>query len=300
MKTQFNMQKVTQFLEDVEQAEPQTIHPLIEGHISQAFSFEAAQNKYVLRLSETDADFKADQFAFDHFGQGLPVPKVSEIGKFSSSAYYCVTNFVDGKGSNTLSSDEVARTLPSIWQALGSTFTTDISFSQGYGDLDIMSGNGSSDSWHEHILKLEREGVDSFKRNATSVGLNPELIDKFFEQYRANLPFASETRRLLHGDPAFDNMLIDEDKVVAVIDWAQLGYGDWMSDFARLDFWWPGRYGDKEEFAKSFGLEDDHINERQALYWATNALWTIEFADKAKSESVTQWLHEHIESKLIS
>lgn len=300
MKTQFSLPDVARFVENTEQAKPDSLHPLVEGHISQAFSFETDQGKYVVRLSEADDDFKADKFAFEHFGKILPIPAVREVGAFNGEAFYCVTDFVEGKTSNTLSDEELARALPNIQQSLATMFDADISFSTGYGEVDTSSGNAHGTSWREQVAAVERQGIDSFKANAAHIGLLADLVEAFFEQYRANLPFASETRRLLHGDPAFDNMLVRNDEVVAVIDWAQLGYGDWMSDFARLDFWWPGRYGEKNEFAKTYGLEADHLDERQALYWATNALWTIKFADEAKSESTVQWLHEYLQNKLIA
>ena len=72
-----------------------------------------------------------------------------------------------------------------------------------------------------------------------------------------------------------------------------------MCDFARLDFWQEGVYGDAMTFATKYGLEYDNLNARKALYWATNALWAIEFADSAKSENAVEWLHENINSKLI-
>ncbi len=94
-------------------------------------------------------------------------------------------------------------------------------------------------------------------------------------------------------------MLVENGKVTAVIDWAQIGYGDWMSDFSRLDFWAPGSYGDMRQFAATFGLEADNLAERKALYWSTNALWTIEFAHKANSKNVSKWLHDNILQKLV-
>lgn len=299
MKTQFSLQDVERFLEGVEQAEPETVHQLVEGHSSQAFSFESGQDKYVLRVSESDAVFKADLFAFEHYGQVLPIPRVFDVGEFQGEAFYCVSEFKEGKTSNTLSDEELTRALTSIQDNLARTFMANISFSHGYGELDVSSGNATHESWRDHLLSIEEQGADSFKSHATNIGLSPSLIESFFNQYRTNLPFASEVRRPLHGDPAFDNMLIRDDSVVAVIDWEQTGYGDWMCDFARLDFWWPGRYGNKAEFAKKYNLEADHLDEREALYWAANALWTIEFADKAKSEETTRWLQVHLDNRII-
>ncbi|MEI6481690.1 MAG: phosphotransferase, partial [Candidatus Saccharibacteria bacterium] len=113
-----------------------------------------------------------------------------------------------------------------------------------------------------------------------------------------NLPFASETRRLLHGDLGFDNLIVNDGKVTAVIDWAQMGYGDWMRDYAKFDFWWPDRYTKPQAFADGYDLDAEHLEERIALYWAVTALGTISFADRFKSERVTEWLHDHATEKV--
>ena len=50
----------------------------------------------------------------------------------------------------------------------------------------------------------------------------------------ANLP---EDRRLIHGDLGFSNILIKDGKVSGVLDWGVSKYGDFVYDFAWLDFW---------------------------------------------------------------
>lgn len=276
-----------------------SVAPLVEGHASQAFKFRTTEGEYVCRLAAANKDFQADLFAFRTFGNMIPIPKVIAIDKFDGDSFYCITDFASGKTVISLTDAEMSAALPSIQQALGQVYTADITRHKGYGDIDTATGNAEFTTWKENLLRIRTIGRDSFKRNAENIGLESSLIDRFFEQYESNLSFASEERRLLHGDPAFDNMLVENNHVTAVIDWAQMGYGDWMSDFARLDFWWPDRYGDAKEFAQKYQLEAENIDERKALYWATNALWTIEFADNAKSAKVTEWLHEYIEQKII-
>lgn len=299
MKTQHSREAVAEFLKDHEGADPASVRPLVEGHSSQAFKFMSAEGWFVCRLAGTDNDFQADLFACDHFATRIPIPAVKTIDKYADDTFYCITGFAPGKTSNILSDEEMDESLPDIHRVLYEIFSIDISFSEGFGDIDTASGNAKYDTWVSRLRNIQMTGKESFKRNAENIGLEGRIVDVFFDQFESNLQYASEMRRLLHGDPAFDNMLVENNKVTAVIDWAQMGYGDWMSDFARLDFWWPNRYGDAKEFADAYGLESDNINERKALYWATNALWTIEFADKAKSKSVTEWLNEHIKEKVV-
>lgn len=299
MKTTFSLHEVSDFLERKLQAQPNTLRALVEGYSSQTYMFENGQDSYALRIGEADAAFTSDLFAHEHFGHVLPIPKVIEIGKFNGSAFYCISEYIEGKTSNTLPDAEMIRALHSIHDNLAKTFTADISFASGYGSLNPLSGNASNTSWRDHLLSITEQGAAAYRKHAANIGVPVALVDTFFDQYCKYLPYASEVRRLLHGDPAFDNMLIRDGTVVAVIDWEEAGYGDWMCDFARLDFWWPGRYGNKADFAAKYGLDADNLDERLGLYWAVNALWTIEFADKEASEEIAGWLREHLESKVV-
>lgn len=299
MKTSYTQEVVGQFLKTKEQS-ADSIDRLVEGHISQAFSFENKTGKFVLRIAPKVDDFLVDKYASDTYGENLLIPKVLEIGDFQEGSYYCISKFALGKTVSSMENAEVEAVLPAIHDALARIYTIDVSSTQGYGHIDPKTGNAADKTWHDSIRDdIEKHGVEKYRENAKNIGLSPALIDDFYNQFTASLPYASETRRLFHGDPAFDNMLIDDGKVTAMIDWPQMGYGDWMSDFSRLDFWWPGRYGDAGEFAAKYNLEDEHLAERKALYWATNALWTIEFADRFQNESTTAWLHDYIASKRI-
>lgn len=301
MKTSYSPEYVRQFLETTEHANPETIEQLTEGHISQALSFETIDgDKQVLRISAKDEDFKADQYAFDQFGDELPIPKVLEIGRFGDDAFYCVTERARGSISNTIPQEDMPAALPSIHKTFAKIFETNVSGTTGYGDMDITTGNASYGSWNAALLSnLNSMGVEALKEHARNIDLDPHLVDGFVAQFHANLSYASEVRRLLHGDLGFDNLLLDGNEVTAVIDWAQMGYGDWMRDFAKFDFWWPNRFGDPKEFAEKYQLDMDSIQQRTALYWATTALETISFSDRFKNKNTTTWLHEHAKEKLI-
>src|SRR5947208_15302517 len=75
-------------------------------------------------------------------------------------------------------------------------------------------------------------------------------------------------------------------------------YWDRMEDFATLESWWPGRHGDTQASAKQYGVDAEHLEEREALYWAITALETIRFADTFKKHEISQWLHDYVASKL--
>ena len=301
MKTTFSAREIETFLRTSEHAIPESIDHLAEGQISQAIGFETVDTqKLVLRISEKNDDFMADKYAYERFGSHLPIPDVIEIGKFNESAYYCISERAPGVNSNKLFGEDFTRALPSINQRIADVFRTEITNSSGYGHLDYASGNGKYPSWRATLeARLTDLPADNLKQNAINIGIDPSLIEAFINQYTSNLDYASEVRRLSHGDLGFDNMLIDGDKVSAIIDWAGIGYAEWMYDYAKFDFWWPGRYMDVLSFGRKYGLETDNIERRKALYWARSALSTIQWADEFKSDHITEWLRTNVNDKLI-
>lgn len=300
-KTGYLKEDIQAFLQNNEHADPDSIQPLTEGHIAQAFSFESVDgNKLVLRIASQNKDFLTDQYAYNRYGVSLHVPKVIEIGRFGKDAYYCITKFAPGVISNKLSSDEMQAALPDVHETIAKLFKIDVSDSTGYGNVDIRTGNAKYPDWKTALTtELDDINVESLKKSAEAISLDSTLIDRFIKQFNKNLPFASEVRRLVHGDLGFDNLLVvDNGKVSAVIDWAHIGYGDWMRDFSKFDFWWPDRYGDAQAFADKYELDAEHIIERMLLYWAITALETINFADRYKNNKIAGWLREHVAKKL--
>lgn len=279
--------------------QPEGLAQLDEGQVAQAFKFMSGGSSYVLRISQTERDFLADKFISKNFSNSLPVPHVYEIGAFTVNTFYCISEYKLGNTVKSINDSELARNLPEIQDTLAAIFLTDITEYSGYGGPNFETGNAPFVSWRNAISSLLEKNSQDLRKNAVNIDLDPVIVDKFLKQYEKYLPYASEQRYLLHGDPGFDNMIIKDGKIVAVIDWAQFGYGDWMSDFARISFWRDGGYGEPDEFAKKFDLSNKHLEQRQKLYWAINALLAIEFADKAKNESVKKWLHENAISRQL-
>ncbi len=301
MKTTHEIDEVRKFVSTLDHTEPNSVCQLSEGHISQAFRFELSSGeKRVLRISAKKEDFLGDEYAFSHFGKNLPIPRVIAIGQFNDNSFYCISDFVAGETTNNFSTEQMMATLTAQNDIFAKIFMTNISNSSGYGDLNINTGNAPFKSWKAALIDdVKKMKSDHLHEHAKNIGLDPNVIDRFLEQFNVNLSFASEIRRLVHGDLGFDNIIMHQGRVVAVIDWAQMSYGDWMYDYAKFDFWWPGRYTKPDMFARRYSLDGEHIQERAALYWAYTALGTISFADKYKNKTVAQWLRTYASEKIL-
>lgn len=302
MKTTYNIKEVSDFLSKAEiDANSATITAMAEGHSSQVFRFQTNGGMiYIFRIRASKKDLLADKYAYNHFSNTLPIPSFVQIGQFDDISYYCVTKHIQGDMLNTLDETQFQQYLPVVRQVLARTFQTDISKTVGYGDVDFSTGNARSSTWKDY-LKNELLDLDTNKlrQSARNIDLPDDMVDRFVKQFNDNLPYVSEIRRLVHGDPGGDNVLVDGGEVVALLDWEQMAYGDWMRDFSRFSFWEKNSYGDALEFANEFNLEPEAIEERTAVYWAINALRNIEFADVQKSEKVANWMQMHAKDKLI-
>ena len=301
MKTTYSINEVSDFLiEAGTDADIATVIAMVEGHSSQVFQFQSNDGRiYVFRIRANKKDLLADKYAYSHFSDALPIPSFIQIGQFDDVAHYCITEYIQGDTLNILSDTEFQQYLPVIRQMLAKTFQVDISKTSGYGDVDFSTGNAQSSTWRgsleNELLNLD---ISRLQQSARNIGLPHDMVNQFVEQFNDNLPYVSETRRLLHGDPGGDNVLVKDGEVAALLDWEQMAYGDWMRDFSRFSFWEKKSYGDALAFANKFNLESENIKERTAVYWAINALRNIEFADVQKSEKVADWMRVHAKDKL--
>lgn len=280
---------------------PESFKQLTEGHFSQVFSYETTRGeKKVLRLGRKKYSFKADKFAPEHFNSpALPVPKILEIGQIEPSLFYCISEFVPGTPSDQLPPEDLARSRESMEEVFVAVFKTDISGTTGSGDINTDTGNAEGSSFQEALRKeMDDRDLTYLREHCAKNGIDPSLVDKFAQQFEENIGKAQADRRLIHGDLGSDNVLVEGDKVTAVLDWSGMGYGDWLHDYSRLEFWYPGRHVPAREFAEKHGLETDNFEARWLAHMSAHALSTLDFAFRYESQSTIDWLSEHLASKL--
>lgn len=293
MKTKYASKELEAFITTKYDLMAGSLTPLQEGHSAQVFKFDDVNGRtLVIRIRKGMKDLQADRYAYNHFiSSTVPIPKVLDIGLINQN-YFAISEYIEGKQAFGLIESEFSEALPAIQDALGAIYTTDISSTRGYGDINPELGNGPFLSWKS---RLENEideigGVKMLEEYAKRLHLASEGVAKLFAKIHSNIDNVSETRRLLHGDPGYDNMLISGGKVVAVLDWEQMAFGDWARDFSRL----PSVYGDIYKFAEKYGLETNNISERVSVYRSINMLRDIEFAVSNNDESIAERLRKKL------
>jgi hygromycin-B 4-O-kinase len=275
---------------------------LREGHTSQVFVFKhEGGNKRVLRIAPNNTGFIKDKYAFDNFSSaGLPIPEIFDLGSFKDGSYYCVSQFVEGKASDQLSAAEMSNSLDAQLSCFAQLFRTNITGADGWGEIDIATWVAPYDNWQDSI-KDEITDLDEslMLKGLESLGLDKSLFRRFKNQFEVNMSqLSNPMKRLVHGDLGFDNVLIHDGRVVAVIDWGDMGYGDWIFDMARCDFWHPGKYGDIREFGQEFNLDFSMVAHRIKACTSFVALTTLDYAIRYESDSTKSWLKKYLPSRI--
>ncbi len=210
------------------------------GHISQVFSFRSGNNAYILHFSkELMGSFQKDKFIYDTFASPkIPISPVLELGEVDG-LYYAISQKMAGRELHSLSKDEYVQTLPSNMETLLAIHQTDVTPFTGYSWLD-EAGNGAMGSWSETLSSVMLENPEDFHGRWHALFetiLERDYFEAVFQKMQSLLPFCAKDRYLIHRDYEYNNVLAENQKVTAVLDWGMASYGDFVYDIAYLDFW---------------------------------------------------------------
>ncbi len=279
-----------------------TLKKLVEGHTSQAFSFNHEDGtKRVLRIAPNNEGFLLDRYAFKRFASStLPIPRIYDIGNFRDDSYYCVSQFVEGKPSDQLTQEEMTASLEAQLQCFAQLFNVDIHDVVGWGEINASKDEAPFTTWQESIRHSINDLDENFlTEGLKSLGLDKSLYKRFMTKFEENMERLSDpVKRLVHGDLGFDNVLVNKGEVAAIIDWADVGCGDWVFDMARCEFWHPGKYGNIKKFGEKHSLDCSMLDQRINSSIAFTALTTLDYAIQYESNSTKKWLKTYLSSKL--
>ena len=104
----------------------------------------------------------------------------------------------------------------------------------------------------------------------------------------------------MHGNYGFGNLLAQDGRITAVLDWMNARYGDFVYDIAWLDFWspkdgWPEQF---QQYYRSMGREVPFYGERVLCYEINIALDALKFYAKGGNKPAYEWARDHISALL--
>ena len=234
-KTELTLREVKRFLQEQFAVEVGNVRQLIEGEVSQAFSFECGEIGYVIRIGKAIEGFKKDAYAYNHFrSERLPIPRVIKIGYIDEQHIFCIAEKMPGITLQDVDSEIMEHLLQpttEVWFALKDC---DISSTTGFGDFDA-DGRGAYGTWQEYLLSILDPHTYSWDRVIHH--LDRRLLQELITAFTSLAKHCPEERYLVHGDFGSNNVLTDGRSITAVLDWDDAKYGDPLFDVATAYFW---------------------------------------------------------------
>ncbi len=229
------------FLENHLRGAVSEVREISAGEWSQTFSYVYQEKGYIIRFSTTKQSFILDQFAYKFNSEYLPIPRILEIDKWNDH-FYAISKKLDGVYLEDLPSIEMKRLLPNLIKTLDTIRNADVSNSKGFGILD-SNLSGKYSSWREYLncvdIEDESSSVYPWRNKLEQDNALLKEFNNFLNEFRELLDIVPNSRYLIHSDLLHYNVLVQKDKISAVLDWGCLKYGDFMYDITWFIFWAP-------------------------------------------------------------
>jgi hygromycin-B 4-O-kinase len=252
------------------------------GEWSVVYSVVTADADLVARFSAYDEDFEKDAYAARYSSSALPIPPIIEWGPVLGG-FYAIAERIGGEHIDGLDETRMRRLLPVLFAAMDAMREVDLSGSSGFGGWRA-DGRTTHPSWRGWLLGFFNEpatrGAPGWRE---LLEYSPTSVATFEEGYARLVEMAEvcpEERTLFHDDLINRNVLVDDDRITAVLDWGSSKYGDFLFDIANLVFyrpWFPAwRNIDFAAEARAhydaIGLEVPRLAERLRCYTLRIAL----------------------------
>ena len=217
------------------------LEPLAEGAWSQAWAVRQGARELVVRWSELEEDFRSDERASGYASAALPVPRMLEIGP-ALGGWYAITERRHGTVLEDRDAAGMTAVLPSLLATLDALRTADIADTRGFGGWD-RSGNGSHPTWASTLLAIGLDApggrIHGWRERLATTPDAERVFDAAYSRLVELAPTLPEARHLVHSDLLNRNVLVEDDRITAVLDWGSAIYGDFLFDVAWFDFWGP-------------------------------------------------------------
>jgi hygromycin-B 4-O-kinase len=209
------------------------------GAWSQAYSFTLDGKESVIRFGAHGDDFAKDQIMGELATSPLRVPKVLEIGE-TSEGFFIVSERAYGGFLDDLPSDQMRDLLPTVFSLLDVLAEIDVSQRQGFG-LWTADGSAPHSTWGDALLSVaeDRPRLAGWRSALENSPPGTASFEKAYAVLTKLVPDLPNERKLVHGDLLYHNVLVQDGKITAVLDWGNSLYGDPLYEAAWLIYCWP-------------------------------------------------------------
>ncbi|GCE31515.1 hypothetical protein KDA_69990 [Dictyobacter alpinus] len=279
---------------------------LTGGRISRTYAFHVGEQAYIIRFNKDNmlnTNLPKEAYLSQRLASSrIPIPPIFYTGRLGE-LYYAISQKMPGKMLDQLSPQEVEELLPEVIELLDTIHQVDVSTTTGYGIFDYQ-GQGMAASWRDSLLQVgqEEDTRDFFGKwyhLFEDSFLERDLYQELYRKMRQLLDVCPTERYLLHGSPSFRNILAEQGRVSAVLDWVDARYGDFVYDIAYLDIWTPEfRIAERfQEYYQQRQQEVTHYQERLLCYYYYIALGALRFYAYSNEAGAYQWMRQVILAK---
>jgi len=211
------------------------------GEWSVVYSVVTTDADLVARFGAYDEDFEKDAYAARYSSPALPIPPIIEWGP-ALGGFYAIAERIGGEHIDGLDETRMRRVLPALFAAQDAMRAIELPGRSGYGGWRA-DGRTSHANWREWLLGFFNEpatrGAPGWRELLQD---SPKVVEAFEEGYARLVQMVDqcpEERALFHDDLINRNVLVDGDRITAVLDWGSSKYGDFLYDVANLVFYRP-------------------------------------------------------------
>ena len=197
--------------------------------------------------------------------------------------FYAVAPRIKGEHIDGLDETRMRRVLPALLAAHDAMRAVELPAGSGYGGWRA-NGRTSHASWRGWLLGFFNEpatrGAPGWRQLLQNSPTEAAAFEEGYARLVQMVEICPEERVLFHDDLINRNVLVDGDRVSAVLDWGSSKYGDFLFDIANLVFyrpWFPAWRNidfaaEARAHYESIGLAVPHFAERLSCYCLRIAL----------------------------
>jgi len=231
--------------QNYESDEPvKTLTALKGGEWSAAYKFHADGNDLVIRLSHTPDNFHRDRVAARWSSPCLPIPQIIKIDRYQDQ-HYAISPFFHGEPFEMLPAADLEQAIPDFLTMMTALHSVNLDCTEGFGTL-TSDGRGAFRSWPEALLDVNNDRPDGLTHGwKRALAVYPEAqrkFDGFYKLLTELVQFCPEQKHPIHSDLLYQNLLVHNHLISAVLDWGCAMIGDPLYDIAIFAFfepWYP-------------------------------------------------------------
>ncbi len=277
------------------------------GQVARTFAFRVTEQEYIVRFHRDNmmtSNFPKEEYVYRKLASTrVPMPPLLQVGRLGE-LHFAISQKMPGKMVEQHTPQEVEQLMPQLMDILDAIHMVDVSDTEGYGTFDYL-GEGMASSWHGYLLRVaqeedERDYFGKWHHLFADTFLERNFFEDIYRHMQSLLQYCPSERFLLHGNYSLRNILAQNGKITAVLDWIDAKYGDFMYDLAPFDFWYPWLHIAErfQQYYQERKREVPFFEERLLCYQCYHALDGLRFFAASSNEQSYQFTRSIILQKL--